>query len=139
MHDVILASAIDQTVSLATRRGCYLALDALAGDPEFLGNTCDCRSAAEARRKTWRRTSAKTANVEIVMDAEEASDELLSSLMDIDDVSGLDFGLDEDLSDEGEVQDEGELEEGEIEEEGELEGDDDFEETGDGPGRVMPP
>ncbi|KAF8332689.1 uncharacterized protein EI90DRAFT_3145368 [Cantharellus anzutake] len=44
-HDIILASAVDSTVQLASRRASFLALDALEGDPEFLARTCDCRSA----------------------------------------------------------------------------------------------
>jgi hypothetical protein len=49
-HDVILASAIDLTAQLASRRASFLALDALEGDPEFLSRTCDCRALNEASK-----------------------------------------------------------------------------------------
>jgi endoribonuclease Dicer len=49
-HDVILASAIDLTPQLASRRASFLALDALEGDTEFLSRTCDCRAMNEASK-----------------------------------------------------------------------------------------
>lgn len=49
VHDVILASAEDATVTVAARRASLFALDALEGDAEFLTRTCDCR--AQARPK----------------------------------------------------------------------------------------
>lgn len=56
-HDIILSSAIDTTLPLATRRGCYMALDALEGDPEFLTRTCDCRAILAAERAERRRVA----------------------------------------------------------------------------------
>lgn len=50
-HDVILASAVDSTLPLASRRSCYMALDALGGDPDFLDNTCNCRTVIQAQRE----------------------------------------------------------------------------------------
>jgi endoribonuclease Dicer len=44
VHDVILASAQDSTATIAARRACLFALDALEGDAAFLTRTCDCRS-----------------------------------------------------------------------------------------------
>lgn len=42
---------MDITLPLATRRSCYMALDALGGDPEFLDNVCDCRAMLQAQRE----------------------------------------------------------------------------------------
>lgn len=50
-HDTILASSVDTTLPLATRRSCYMALDALGGDPEFLDRVCDCRAVLQAQRE----------------------------------------------------------------------------------------
>lgn len=51
VHDILLSSATDITFPLAARAASAAALDALAGDPNFL-NVCDCREKQlEAKQK----------------------------------------------------------------------------------------
>jgi len=50
VHDVILASAIDTTATVAARRASLFALDALEGDAAFMTRTCDCRTNTQARK-----------------------------------------------------------------------------------------
>ncbi|KAI0786396.1 hypothetical protein C8Q75DRAFT_271436 [Abortiporus biennis] len=44
VHDIILASATDESTVIALRRAASYALDALEGDPDFMMRECDCRS-----------------------------------------------------------------------------------------------
>ena len=50
VHEVILASATDMTVTFAARKASFFALDALEGDAEFLTRTCDCRFNAQSKK-----------------------------------------------------------------------------------------
>lgn len=50
VHDVILATAEDNTATFAARRASIFALDALEGDAEFLSRTCDCRTSATTKK-----------------------------------------------------------------------------------------
>jgi endoribonuclease Dicer len=50
VHEVILASATDTTVTFAARKASFFALDALEGDAEFLIRECDCRSNAQSKK-----------------------------------------------------------------------------------------
>ncbi|KAL0949733.1 hypothetical protein HGRIS_009773 [Hohenbuehelia grisea] len=50
VHDIVLASAQEDSTALAARRASLFALDALEGDPEFLTRTCDCRSQTTKRK-----------------------------------------------------------------------------------------
>lgn len=60
-HETILASSVDTTLALATRRSCYMALDALGGDPGFLEHVCDCRASLLAQREQRHGRSNSTA------------------------------------------------------------------------------
>lgn len=57
-HEVVLASAVDATLPLATRRCCYMALDALEGDTEFMPQHCNCRALLQADRERRRAEQA---------------------------------------------------------------------------------
>lgn len=50
VHDVVLASALENNAAFAARRASEFALDALEGDAKFLTRTCDCRTHAQARK-----------------------------------------------------------------------------------------
>jgi endoribonuclease Dicer len=50
VHDVILSSATDTTVTFAARRASLFALDALEGDADFLTRTCDCRTHSQSKK-----------------------------------------------------------------------------------------
>jgi endoribonuclease Dicer len=50
IHDVILSSTTDTSVSACARRAADMALDAIDGDPSFLAQTCNCRELALARK-----------------------------------------------------------------------------------------
>ncbi|KAF8322084.1 hypothetical protein DL93DRAFT_2051002 [Clavulina sp. PMI_390] len=123
VHDVIVASTVDTTLSLATRRSCYMALDAIAGDPGLLDNLCECRAIATAAREAKRKalkaqksgdapTAAGTNTEEAAASASgEASVEASEDAdLDLDQMQEMDLT---DLED-GEVQDGLDIEENEM-------------------------
>jgi hypothetical protein len=61
-HDIILASAVDTNLALATRRCCYMALDAIDGDSGFLSRACDCRAVLQAQREQRRARAGSSAS-----------------------------------------------------------------------------
>jgi len=78
-HDVILASAIDLTAQLASRRASFLALDALEGDTEFLSRTCDCRATNEASKGSkGSRRRKSTSGADSNQDANKSHDKAFS-------------------------------------------------------------
>ena len=72
-HQVILATTSDETLPLASRRACYLALDALEGDPSFLERVCDCRAKLAKLREAQRviTLASKTTGPKNATSAEE--------------------------------------------------------------------
>lgn len=79
VHDVILASAEDNTSALAAKRVSFCALDALEGDPEFMRYTCDCRALSQAK-KAQKKAQAQSQQVQamLVGFSEEEEKELMA-------------------------------------------------------------
>ncbi|EJD00954.1 ribonuclease III [Fomitiporia mediterranea MF3/22] len=50
VHDIVLASASDTSVTASARRASDIALDAIEGDPSFMARYCDCRAINQAKK-----------------------------------------------------------------------------------------
>ncbi|RDB22674.1 Dicer-like protein 1 [Hypsizygus marmoreus] len=85
VHDVILTSEEDHVATIAARRACFTALDALEGDAGFLARTCDCRTNAQPTKKEKKEARERALALEfeddnmIVEDAEGDDDYLSES------------------------------------------------------------
>ena len=83
VHGQVIASAVDPSNTIATRRAALAALDFLANNPDFLSRTCNCKTSAAEQKKAPAKTEteptpkkkneeeASEAEVEDLMDAEE--------------------------------------------------------------------
>ncbi|KAF9569018.1 ribonuclease III [Agrocybe pediades] len=50
VHEVVLASAEDTTLTSAARQASLMALDAIEGDPEFMARTCNCKNRSKQKK-----------------------------------------------------------------------------------------
>lgn len=77
VHSQVIASAVDPSNTIATRRAALTALDFLANNPDFLSRTCNCKTSTAEQKKAPAKTELTTKK-----DEEEASEAEVEDLMD---------------------------------------------------------
>ena len=62
IHNTIIASGTDLSMTTCARRVAEMALDALEGDLTFMSENCDCREVNAARKAAKKALKAKEAD-----------------------------------------------------------------------------